>query len=173
MCGIYGQLTTSEPDIRHAERSTDFLSHRSPDDSGTVLRDNVFLGMRRLSIIDLSGGRQSIRNAEQSCFAVYNGELQNFFELRPGLESRGHCFRTQSDTEVVLHAYEERGPDCLRRFNGTFAFAIWDERANRPFLARDRIGEKPLYYYYDSRRLIFGCAARLLLKIATRSRSSL
>jgi asparagine synthase (glutamine-hydrolysing) len=102
MCGIYGQLTTSELDIWHAEESTDFLSHGGPDHGGTVLRGNVFLGMRRLSVIDLSGDRQSIWNADQSCCAVYNGELQNFLELRPGLESRGHCFRTQTRSRSSL-----------------------------------------------------------------------
>jgi len=163
MCGIYGQLTTSELDVRHAEESTDFLSHRGPDERGTVLRGNVFLGMRRLSIIDLSGGHQPIWNEDQTCCAVYNGELYNFLELRPELESRGYLFRTRSDTEVVLRAYEEWGPDCLRRFNGMFALAIWDEGASRLFLARDRIGEKPLYYYHDSDRLIFGSEIKAIL----------
>ena len=163
MCGIYGQLTTSELDVRHAEESTDLLSHRGPDERGTVLRGNVFLGMRRLSIIDLSGGHQPIWNEDQTCCAVYNGELYNFLELRPELESRGYLFRTRSDTEVVLRAYEEWGPDCLRRFNGMFALAIWDEGASRLFLARDRIGEKPLYYYHDSDRLIFGSEIKAIL----------
>jgi len=163
VCGIYGQLTDSELNVRRAEESTDFLAHRGPDERGTVLRGNVFLGMRRLSIIDLSGGQQPIWNEDQTCCAVYNGELYNFLELRPELESRGHFFRSRSDTEVVLHAYEEWGPDCLRRFNGMFAFAIWDERASRLFLARDRIGEKPLYYYQDSKRLIFGSEIKAIL----------
>jgi asparagine synthase (glutamine-hydrolysing) len=163
VCGIYGQLTDSELNVRRAEQSTDLLSHRGPDERGTVLRGNVFLGMRRLSIIDLSGGQQPIWNEDQTCCAVYNGELYNFLELRPQLESRGHFFRTRSDTEVVLHAYEEWGPNCLRRFNGMFAFAIWDERAGRLFLARDRIGEKPLYYYQDSKRLIFGSEIKAIL----------
>ena len=163
MCGIYGQLSTSEVNLRRAEESTDFLSHRGPDERGTLLRGNVFLGMRRLSIIDLSGGQQPIWNEDQTCCAVYNGELYNFLELRPELESRGHLFRTRSDTEVILHAYEEWGPDCLLRFNGMFAFAIWDDRNNLLFLARDRIGEKPLYYYHDGNRLIFGSEIKAIL----------
>jgi asparagine synthase (glutamine-hydrolysing) len=163
MCGICGQLATSELNLGRAEESTDFLSHRGPHERGRVLRGNVFLGMRRLSIIDLRSGQQPIWNEDQTCCAVYNGELYNFRELRPELESRGHFFRTRSDTEVVLHAYEEWGPGCLRRFNGMFAFAIWDERASCLFLARDRIGEKPLYYYQDSERLIFGSEIKTIV----------
>src|SRR3981189_3215080 len=144
MCGIYGQLATSELNLRRGEESTDLLSHRGPDERGTVLRGNVFLGMRRLSIIDLRSGQQPVWNEDHTCCAVYNGELYNFLELRPELESRGHFFRTRSDTEVDLHAYEEWGPGCLRRFHGMFAFAIWDERASCLFLAHDRISEKPL-----------------------------
>jgi asparagine synthase (glutamine-hydrolysing) len=163
MCGIYGHLTTSELSVRCAEEGTDFLSHRGPDERGTALLGNVFLGMRRLSIIDVSGGQQPIWNEDQTRCIVYNGELYNFNDLRPELESSGHRFRTRSDTEVVLHAYEEWGPDCLRRFNGMFAFAIWDKRENRLFLARDRIGEKPLYYYKDSKRLIFSSEIKAIL----------
>jgi asparagine synthase (glutamine-hydrolysing) len=163
MCGIYGHLTSSELSIRRAEEATNFLSHRGPDERGTTLLGNVFLGMRRLSIIDLSGGRQPIWNEDQTCCIVYNGELYNFHDLRPELESRGHLFRTRSDTEVILHAFEEWGPDCLRRFNGMFAFAIWDRGANYLFLARDRIGEKPLYYYHDRNRLIFASEIKAIL----------
>jgi asparagine synthase (glutamine-hydrolysing) len=163
VCGIYGQLTDSELNVQRAQEGTDFLSHRGPDERGTVLRGNVFLGMRRLSIIDLNGGQQPIWNEDRTCCIVFNGELYNFLDLKPELESRGHFFRTRSDTEVVLHAYEEWGPDCLRRFNGMFAFAIWDERVNRLFLARDRIGEKPLYYYQDSKRLVFASEIKAIL----------
>jgi asparagine synthase (glutamine-hydrolysing) len=163
VCGIYGQLTDSEVNVQRAEQSTDTLSHRGPDERGTVLHCNVFLGMRRLSIIDLSGGQQPMYNEDQTCCVVFNGELYNFLDLKPELESRGHFFRTRSDTEVVLHAYEEWGFDCLRRFNGMFAFAIWDERASHLFLARDRIGEKPLYYYHDGKRLIFGSEIKAIL----------
>ena len=163
MCGIYGHLTDSELDIQRAEKSTDLLAHRGPDERGTVLCGNVFLGMRRLSIIDLSGGQQPIWNEDQTRCVVFNGELYNFLDLKPELESKGHLFRTRSDTEIVLHAYEEWGPDCLRRFNGMFAFAVWDQRLRRLFLARDRIGEKPLYYYQDGKRLIFGSEIKAIL----------
>jgi asparagine synthase (glutamine-hydrolysing) len=163
MCGIYGHLTASELSVQRAEEGTDLLSHRGPDERGTALFGNVFLGMRRLSIIDLSGGQQPIWNEDKTCCIVYNGELYNFRDLRPELESRGHVFQTRSDTEVVLHAYEEWGPDCLRLFNGMFAFAIWDERAGLLFLARDRIGEKPLYYYQDRDRLIFASEIKAIL----------
>jgi asparagine synthase (glutamine-hydrolysing) len=163
MCGIYGQLTDSEIDLPRAEQSTDLLAHRGPDERGTVLCGKLFLGMRRLSIIDVSGGHQPIWNEDQTCCIVYNGELYNFLELRPDLESRGHRFRTRTDSEVILHAYEEWGSDCLRRFNGMFAFAIWDETKKCLFLARDRIGEKPLYYYHDGQRLIFGSEIKAIL----------
>jgi len=163
MCGIYGQITSSELNVERAEASTDILAHRGPDERGTMLRGSVFLGMRRLSIIDLSSGQQPVWNEDQSCCIVYNGELYNFLELRPELESRGHVFRTRSDTEVVLHAYEEWGTDCLQRFNGMFAFAIWDQGAGRLFVARDRIGEKPLYYYQGNQRLIIGSEIKAIL----------
>jgi asparagine synthase (glutamine-hydrolysing) len=119
--------------------------------------------MQRLSIIDLAGGQQPIWNEDHTCCIVYNGELYNFRELRPTLEARGHCFRTHCDTEVVLHAFEEWGPECLRRFNGMFALAIWDRRRQTLFLARDRIGEKPLYYYRDPARLIFASEIKAIL----------
>lgn len=166
MCGIYGQLAfanSSAIDACTAQKSTDSLAHRGPDECGTALLGHVFLGMRRLRIIDLAGGKQPIWNEDKSCCIVYNGELYNFLDLRPQLQAMGHVFRTQSDTEVILHAYEEWGTKCLRRFNGMFAFAIWDEREQRLFLARDRIGEKPLYYYQDGKRLIFGSEIKAIL----------
>jgi asparagine synthase (glutamine-hydrolysing) len=119
--------------------------------------------MRRLSIIDLAGGHQPIWNEDESRCIVFNGELYNFQDLRPELEARGHRFRTHSDTEVVLHAYEEWGADCLRRFNGMFALAVWDGPAATLFLARDRIGEKPLYYYQDADRLVFASEIKAIL----------
>jgi asparagine synthase (glutamine-hydrolysing) len=123
----------------------------------------MFLGMCRLSIIDLEGGQQPIWNEDRTMAIIYNGELYNFLDLRPVLESRGHSFKTRSDTEVVLHAYEEWGAACLKRFNGMFAFAIWDERSQVLFLARDRVGEKPLYYYRDSTRLVFASEIKAML----------
>lgn len=156
MCGIYGQIGTTGIDEREAQLATDRMLHRGPDARGTWRGEGVFLGMRRLSIIDLPGGQQPIWNEDRSCCIVFNGELYNFLDLRPELEAKGHVFTTRSDTEVVLHAYEEWGIECLRRFNGMFAIAIWDEPRRRLFLARDRIGEKPLYYYHHAGRLVFG-----------------
>ncbi|MCA1554838.1 MAG: asparagine synthetase B, partial [Chloroflexi bacterium] len=135
-------------------RMTAAIHHRGPDDDGFFRGDGVALGMRRLSIIDLANGQQPIWNEDESCCIVYNGELYNFRELRPQLAALGHVFRTQSDTEVVLHAYEQWGVDCLSRFNGMFALALWDGRTRTLLLARDRIGEKPLYYFRDRERLV-------------------
>ncbi len=166
MCGICGELGFSastlveQGDLQHM---ADLIRHRGPDDEGFYDRCGVGLGMRRLSIIDLAGGHQPVFNEDYSCCIVYNGELYNFLDLRPELEGRGHVFRTQSDTEVILHAYEEWGPECLRRFNGMFALAIWDERRKVLFLARDRIGEKPLYYYQDRDRFIFASEIKAIL----------
>jgi asparagine synthase (glutamine-hydrolysing) len=147
MCGIYGEVIPSGVDRRALRAdAVDVLSHRGPDDRGVWIGDNVVLAMRRLSIIDLEGGRQPMWNEDGRFCLVFNGELYNYKELRPPLESLGHVFGTRSDTEVVLHAYEQWGPKCLDRFNGMFAFAIWDRSERVLFLARDRIGEKPLYY---------------------------
>jgi asparagine synthase (glutamine-hydrolysing) len=163
MCGIYGQIGRADVNVEHARLATQRLSHRGPDDSGAWIGGKVFLGMRRLSIIDVSGGHQPIWNEDHTCCLIFNGELYNFLDLRPQLEDRGHVFRTRSDTEVVLHAYEEWDVDCLRRFNGMFAIAIWDAPRQRLFLARDRIGEKPLYYYRSNSKLAFASEIKALL----------
>ena len=163
MCGIAGELSAAGPPGLPIQCALERIRHRGPDDQGIWQGDNVVLGMQRLSIIDLAGGQQPIWNEDHTCCIVYNGELYNFRELRPTLEARGHSFRTHSDTEVVLHAFEEWGPECLRRFNGMFALAIWDRRRRTLFLARDRIGEKPLYYYRDPTRLIFASEIKAIL----------
>ncbi len=163
MCGIYGEIGRFRIDERRAQLATDRLFHRGPDEGGAWAGGTVFLGMRRLSIIDLASGKQPIWNADETCCIVFNGELYNFLDLRHELEAKDHTFRTRSDTEVILHAYEEWGTDCLRRFNGMFAIAIWDARRKRLFLARDRIGEKPLYYYRDAGRLIFASEIKAIL----------
>ncbi len=168
MCGIVGILnftSNREKDqIQYVQRKMiDCIMHRGPDDRGAWQGNDIFLGVCRLSIVDLKTGRQPIWSEEKTCCIVYNGELYNFLDLRPELEAKGHIFRTRSDTEVILHAYEEWGTDCLRRFNGMFAFAIWDERNKILFLARDRIGEKPLYYYQSDDRLIFASEIKAIL----------
>jgi asparagine synthase (glutamine-hydrolysing) len=165
MCGIYGEIALSEADQLNPfhERFLHTLHHRGPDESGSWRSEKIFLGMCRLSIIDLAGGQQPIWNEDKSCCIVYNGELYNFLDLRPLLEKKGHVFSTQTDTEVILHAYEEWGVDCLKQLNGMFALALWDGNRERLFLARDRIGEKPLYYYRDSARLVFGSEIKVIL----------
>jgi asparagine synthase (glutamine-hydrolysing) len=127
-------------------RMTDILHHRGPDDSGLHLGPGIGLGHRRLSIIDLSGGHQPLFNEDGSVAVVYNGEIYNFQALARELANRGHCFRTNCDTEVIVHAWEEWGEACVERFRGMFAFALWDENRQTLFLARDRLGIKPLYY---------------------------
>jgi asparagine synthase (glutamine-hydrolysing) len=141
------------------------IEHRGPDQDGFYLKDNVGLAMRRLSIIDLASGRQPIHNADKTKWIVYNGEIYNYQELRRGLEERGHELYTSSDTEAVLRLYDEEGPDCLRHLRGMFAFAIWDETDQSLFLARDRVGKKPiLYSHQPNGDLIFGSEFQALLK---------
>ncbi len=167
MCGIYGSVAISgdgEVDLAlNADESVDRLCHRGPDDLGIWATDGAVLGMRRLSIIDIDGGHQPLQNDAGTLSIVYNGELYNFRELREELEAMGFAFRTRSDTEVVLRSFERWGVECLARFNGMFAFAIWDAPARTLFAARDRIGEKPLYYFADTRRLIFASEVKAIL----------
>ncbi len=139
------------------------IRNRGPDQFGIYLGRQVALGSARLSIIDLSGGQQPISNEDGSLWIVFNGEIFNYVELRPELEALGHRFSTESDTEVLLHLYEEFGPQCLERLNGQFAFAVWNTRDQTLFLARDRLGVRPLFYAVTSRRLIFGSAIKAVL----------
>jgi asparagine synthase (glutamine-hydrolysing) len=166
MCGIAGfyqwRRMTAAPSA-HIKEMCGMLVHRGPDDEGEFIGDGVTLGMRRLSIIDVEGGRQPITNEDGSVVVVFNGEIYNYRTLRRDLESRGHRFRTQSDTEVIVHAYEDDGPACLDRFNGIFAFALWDARARRLLLARDRMGIKPLYYVQAGTGLAFASEIKALL----------
>ncbi len=168
MCGICGTMNFSREDhvdAQDVQRMNDAIFHRGPDDDGFYIKDNVGLAMRRLSIIDLSTGKQPIRNEDGSVWIVFNGEIYNYPELRKDLESRGHRFYTKSDTEAIVHAYEEYGAECPSKLNGMFAFAIWDDYRQRLFIARDRLGKKPLYYYHDSKRVIFGSELKSILQI--------
>ncbi len=155
MCGIFGILSSNPSHYGHTVDQMNAIYHRGPDEQGSWGNGQVFLGNCRLSIIDLVSGHQPIFNENRTCCVAYNGELYNFEDLRPQLQAKGHQFSTHSDTEVVLHAYEEWGVDCLKRFNGMFAFTIWDDTKQALFLARDRIGEKPLYYFRGRDRLVF------------------
>jgi asparagine synthase (glutamine-hydrolysing) len=173
MCGIAGIVGTDQGQgVNPAEihRMCDVIAHRGPDDKGVFVKGHVALGMRRLSIIDLSTGHQPIHSEDGTVWIVFNGEIYNFGDLRLGLESRGHRFYTNTDTEVIVHLYEELGEECVQKLRGMFAFAIWDEKAQRLFLARDRFGKKPLHYALNSGRLLFGSEIKSLLAVAPKLR---
>lgn len=165
MCGIAGTLNldNSRVDKRALHRMMGSLVHRGPDDEGIYVDGPVGLGFRRLSIIDLEGGHQPLSNEDGSIWIIFNGEVYNFQELRQDLEKRGHQFRTYTDTETIVHLYEENGPRCVEKLNGMFAFALWDAKRRRLVLARDRLGVKPLCYHLDGRRLAFGSEIQALL----------
>ena len=168
MCGIAGIVRwDGAPVPEHEIRDMcSAIVHRGPDDEGVYLGDGVALGMRRLSIIDLEGGRQPISNEDGSVWIVFNGEIYNYRELRRDLEQRGHLFKTDSDTETIVHLYEEHGPRCVERLRGMFAFAIWDERARQLLLARDRLGIKPLYYADRGNEIVFASELKPILQLS-------
>jgi asparagine synthase (glutamine-hydrolysing) len=168
MCGICGivNFDQSDPVDRVViERMTESLAHRGPDDAGYFVQGQAGLGHRRLSIIDLSGGKQPIFNEDHSAAIIFNGEVYNYQTLAATLTAAGHTFRTRSDTETILHAYEEYGDDCVDRLRGMFGFAIWDRGKRRLLLARDRLGVKPVYYYRNDRFLAFASEIKSLLEI--------
>jgi len=171
MCGIAGfvDLHNSLPDDEAAavlDRMCRVIAHRGPDDQGTLhTKQGAHLGMRRLSIIDLAGGHQPIFNEDKSVSIVFNGEIYNYRELQPRLEALGHRFQTHSDTEVIVHSYEQFGTDCVSQLRGMFAFAIWDENKRSLFIARDRVGKKPLYYSLTAGgTFVFGSELKSLLQ---------
>ncbi|MEM4406753.1 MAG: asparagine synthase (glutamine-hydrolyzing) [Candidatus Methanomethylicaceae archaeon] len=166
MCGICGKLNFDhqEPvDPELIRRMMDLLYHRGPDGGGMYCTGSIGLGHRRLSIIDLSTGDQPMCNETGTIWVVYNGEIYNFRELRISLEAKGHRFKSQSDTEVIIHSYEEWGTESVQRLRGMFAFALWDERRRSLFLARDRVGIKPLYYINTGSSLIFASEIKAIL----------
>lgn len=166
MCGIVGVLNLHEPQPVPElvmRQMLGMIQHRGPDEFGIYRDEWVNLGNARLSIIDLSGGQQPISNEDGTLWIVFNGEIFNYQELRPDLEQRGHRFKTNCDTEVILHLYEEYGADCLNFLNGQFAIAIWDTRNQRLFMARDRLGVRPLFYTVRNGQLIFGSEIKTLL----------
>lgn len=167
MCGIVGFVSknSNSADRSILEKMNAAITHRGPDDDGFYLNEGVALGMRRLSIIDLAGGKQPIHNADKTKWIVFNGEIYNYRELRDDLEKRGHRFYTNSDTEAIIHLYDEYGADCLEHLRGMFAIAIWDTADKSLFLARDRVGKKPLLYSHQSNGdLIFGSEFQAILK---------
>lgn len=168
MCGIHGILALKhkqrlDPSI--LKRMGDITAHRGPDDEGFYVGEGVLLGMRRLSIIDLAGGHQPIPNEDETLWVVCNGEIYNFQELRATLKKAGHRFRTGSDTEVILHAYEEFGDDFVLKLDGMFGFALWDATRRRLLIGRDRLGIKPVYYANDGARLLFASEAKAILAV--------
>jgi len=194
MCGIAGVYHRNHApvDTETLVRMTRTLTHRGPDEEGFFVgstpplhafpdlpfrsatggvtepvkgpQGHVGLGHRRLSIIDLGSGQQPLCNEDGTVWITYNGEVYNFPELTRELESLGHRFRTRSDTEAIVHAYEEWGPACVERLRGMFAFAIWDQRNQQMLLARDRVGKKPLYYALEENRLVFGSEIKAVLE---------
>jgi len=175
MCGIAGIFDRSgSAAAGRAEiltQMTRTLVHRGPDDEGYLIEGPVGLGFRRLSIIDLSSGHQPLSNEDGSVWIAFNGEIYNYRDLKTRLEAKGHVFRTQSDTETIVHAYEEWGTACLDELRGMFAFAIWDRRRQRLFLARDRLGKKPLYFASVGRAFVFGSEIKALLEFPGLDRS--
>lgn len=166
MCGISGILSRNGASIDQVtlERMTAAIQHRGPDGHGCFVDREIGLGHRRLSIIDLDGGTQPMSNEDKTLQIVFNGEIYNFVELRKELEAFGHVFATRSDTEVIVHGYEQWGPECLNHLNGMFAFAIWDKKKRELFLARDHLGIKPLYYVQIDHRLLFASEIKALLQ---------
>ncbi len=169
MCGITGFIATDsnvpvEPRAALLGRMCDSIYHRGPDEEGTLVRGRAALGMRRLSIIDIKTGQQPIFNSDGTLAIVFNGEIYNFRDVRAELETLGHQFRTNSDTEVIVHAYDEFGEECLDKLRGMFAFAIWDFSREELFIARDRVGKKPLFYAIASNGdFVFGSELKTIL----------
>src|SRR5271156_5995581 len=167
MCGIAGVVNSKRGvDAATIRRMCQSIVHRGPDDEGIFVKDGAGLGVRRLSVIDLAGGPQPVFNEDNSTCVVYNGEIYNFPELRRELESRGHRFHTRTDTEVIVHLYEEMGRDCVQKLRGMFAFAIYDTRNKSLMLARDRLGVKPLHYAFADGRLLFASEIKSILAVA-------
>lgn len=165
MCGITGYIDKNEiADPTILNRMLTRIQHRGPDECGIYLNDNIGFGSVRLSIIDISGGQQPMPNNDLSLWIVFNGEIFNYIELREELEEKGHKFRTQSDTEVIVHLYEEYKEDCLSKLNGQFAFSIWDKKNNELFLARDRVGIRPLFYFQTPELFVFGSEIKAIFE---------
>jgi asparagine synthase (glutamine-hydrolysing) len=166
MCGITGIVAPEGVMVDKSvlDRMTQSLQHRGPDDQGVFIHDNVGLGHRRLSIIDLSSGHQPVFNEDGTIVVVYNGEIYNFKEIKMELEACGHSFKTHCDTEVIVHAYEQWGEACPNKFRGMFAFAVFDQKTSNVFLCRDRVGVKPIYFAIENHQLFFASEVNAILK---------
>nr|NNM90995.1 asparagine synthase (glutamine-hydrolyzing) [Bacilli bacterium] len=172
MCGIVGYFGRNENQVDPViiREMAQAIIHRGPDDGGFYDEDPIHLGFRRLSIIDVAGGHQPLANEDDSIWITFNGEIYNYQELREDLLQAGHVFKTHTDTEVIVHLYEQYGTDCLVKLRGMFAFAIWDRQKQQLFVARDLFGIKPLYYYWDEERFAFASEIKSLLVIPQVSR---
>ena len=170
MCGITGVYNLNKKPVDHflIQKMVDSIKHRGPDDQGVYLDGSIALGHTRLSIIDLSmAGHQPMANHDETMFIVFNGEIYNFLEVRRALENLGYKFSSKTDTEVILYSYQEWGEECLEKLNGMFAFAIYDKKNQEIFIARDRLGEKPLYYYLDNEKFVFSSEIKSILEDKT------
>src|ERR1700687_459034 len=167
MCGIAGMFNLDGAVVapESLQGMIRMLAHRGPDDTGFHAENGVGLAHARLSIIDLAGGQQPMCNEDSSLWITFNGEIFNYLELREELLSKGHRFATRSDTEVILHLYEEKGEDCVRYLNGQWAFAIWDNQRRRLFLSRDRLGVRPLFYTQAHKTFIFGSEIKAIFAL--------
>lgn len=168
MCGIAGMVQTRPDgavDVATIHQMCEAIVHRGPDDEGIFVKAGVGLGMRRLSIIDLAGGHQPVFNEDKTIWIVFNGEIYNFPDLRSELQARGHRFYTHTDTEVIVHLYEEHGAECVQKLRGMFAFALYDERTGCLLLARDRLGKKPLHYAVHNGTLLFASEMKAILSV--------
>lgn len=170
MCGICGKVSSAGVAPGEIQTMLRAIAHRGPDDEGIHVSGCVGLGSRRLSIIDLAGGRQPLSNEDGTVWATYNGEIYNYRALRAELVEKGHCFSTDTDSEVLVHLYEEMGERCVERLSGMFAFAIWDEQAQKLVLARDHLGQKPLFYTQDGGDFRFASEVKALLAVDGRAR---
>lgn len=168
MCGIAGKLTLRRGEtVSQAllENMCNTIAHRGPDDAGYYTNGCIGLGHRRLSIIDVDAGHQPISNEDGTVWVVFNGEIYNYIELRDSLIAKGHRFRTSTDTEVIVHLYEEQGDQFVTALRGMFAIALWDDRHKQLILARDRVGKKPLYYAHNPESgLVFGSEIKAILQ---------
>jgi asparagine synthase (glutamine-hydrolysing) len=168
IAGIYNFKDSRKVDRKLLQRMMDVMQHRGPDAEGMYVNGNIGLGHRRLSIIDLSeAGRQPMFSDDKQLAIVFNGEIYNYLDYREDLQKRGHTFYSRTDTEVIIYLYREHGEECLQYLRGMFAFALWDEQKQRLFLASDRLGQKPLYYYCDGQRFVFGSELKCLLEDST------
>src|SRR5262249_22248564 len=170
ICGVFEFEATGNVTRDLLHRMNETISHRGPDDEGIYLGDGVGFGHRRLSIVDVAGGHQPLGNEDGTIQVLLNGEIYNYGELRAELITKGHRFATQSDTEAIVHLYEEYGTGCFSHLRGMFSIALWDSRQRRLILARDRVGKKPLFYTANGRRIAFSSELKALIAMGGLSR---